>query len=90
MNSVKENLMANVYYQLNKSIALEYEWNRGSRPSGYAQLSLRLQPTTSSNEIVQVVSDRIWNIRPTDAAKKETSSDLERLVSNLWRWLLGG
>lgn len=57
-------------------ISVEYEWNKGSVPSGYAKIKLLYQIADCSHHPPQreVVSKNIrWHIRDTDFARKQPS-----------------
>jgi|GEM_PF-5978363 len=59
-------------YQLKEAMVTEYEWDKGPRPSGYAQLKLQLKPTPDDEENLQIGTSPnvVWSVRPTKYAKK--------------------
>jgi hypothetical protein len=66
-------------YELKDTLVTEYEWDKGPRPSGYAQLRLRLQPRLLEDESGQVTTSpgQLLTIRPTEYAKKRLLSEAE-------------
>jgi translation elongation factor EF-G len=78
-------------YQLTKTLVTEYEWDRGPMPSGYAQLTLQIQPTSSEKApLVTIRSERIWRVRPTEYAKKTGAHEAERLIARFMPTIIKG
>ena len=71
-----------------KEILVEYEWNKGSVPSGYAKIKLlyQIQGYSHHRPRQDLVSENIrWHIRDTDFARKQspetTSEDIPSFIS---------
>jgi hypothetical protein len=52
----------NEYYQLLKPISGEYELDRGSIPSGFAKIKLRVepQPSDATDVLIVLSSEQVW------------------------------
>jgi len=52
------------YYRVLESLSIEYEYDKGPMPSGYAKLMLRIVPKTNmnGNEDLVVPDGRFWEV----------------------------
>jgi hypothetical protein len=79
-------------YQLTKTLALEYEWNKGPMPSGYAQVRLRLQPKPPEDDTIQMITapGRIWTVRVTEYATKRDPCKVKQNVESFLPTIIEG
>lgn len=65
------------HYELTRSINVEYTWDKGPVPSGFAFLKLRLQTMKQKGEILVMPTGRFWKVKappyiyPEDVKKYE-------------------
>ncbi len=54
----------NKYYQVLESLSIEYEYDKGPAPSGYAKLMIRIAPRTdiNANKELIVPDGRFWEV----------------------------
>ncbi len=54
----------NKYYRILEPLSIEYEYDKGPAPSGYAKLMIRIAPKTAINvnEELVVSDDRFWEV----------------------------
>lgn len=66
-------------YLLKSTVSGEFELDRGPRPSGYAKLSLQVQPDSRKNKIHIEISESFkWTSRPADYIEKYASDEVKK------------
>lgn len=70
-------------YIISKSLRIDYEWDKGSMPSGYAYIKLQIQPLLPQvSETIEIrLSDNpVWKVRATQFAGKQPPGKLDQII----------